>query len=223
MGFLSGKSVAIVGNGPSGNNQGQEIDACDFVVRQKRWLTQGPVNAGSKVSAVCAFDDQLEMTTEMESSRDWEIWCNIPARCFQAEPTEKDPASWKWLLCTAAGRGIRLLRMDSLGAMTKSIKEIDPSWEHIPHVTLGTCCLSMAIDMQPKEIHIWGYDRTGYGRTNDDWAQQKFDLPQDMLYHNHLAEKILISKLADEGTWCGKPCESKLFWHGRPRLLGESK
>ena len=47
--------VAIVGNGPTANGKGNEIDAADFVVRLKAFWAHGPVDAGRHLDALCWY------------------------------------------------------------------------------------------------------------------------------------------------------------------------
>jgi len=222
MNNLAGQTVAIVAQGPSGTDQGAEIDACDFVVRQNAWLTEGPKNAGTKISALCGFggighpaiganSKGLEVPPQLAQRRDWELWCHIPADCFQSVPTPNDVGDWKWLLGTADGRVIRTIRSEAFHKLEACMWSLNPQR---PYLSLGIVCLAMVIDLEPKAIHIWGYDSTKFGLPSYDLAQKKL---ANHSQHDFVSEKIIIAGLADLRTWCGQSVNIPFTWHGRPQ------
>jgi len=216
---LAGRTVALVGNGPSATDQGQFIDACDFVVRQARWLTQGSKNTGAKVSAICGYNNNTEIPAYVQRLRDWELWCNVPAESFLSEPTLSAPFDWNWLLRSADGRIIRLAREELVHTLTAHLRNISLYQKNQPYIDLGLACIMMALDRGADRIHLWGYDRTGYGKKNDDWGQEKFNLINDQLHHDYRARAVILADLVDKHLWVGEELDLKeVVWHGRPQM-----
>ena len=220
---FSRSSVAIVANGPSGTDQGASIDRCDFVIRMNAWITEGPKNAGSKISALCGFCDGnhivskgktngVEVPDWLKKRRDWELWCPIAAEGFLAEPTRENVGDWRWLLRTADGRPIRLNREITAQKVITYLKTLSNRFKY---PSLGMACLSLVMDLTPKELHIWGYDSTKAGLPTYNLAQ--VELNWDCLWHDFVAEKRIIAELADKKLWLGKPSTVKLVWHNRPK------
>jgi len=220
---LRGQVVAIVANGPSGTGHGSEIDACNFVVRMNAWITEGPLNAGRKVSALCGFCDGnhisskgltngLEIPDWLKKRRDWELWCPIAAEGFLAAPTIENVGDWKWLLTNADGRPMRLI---GLSTVTKTANYMKKMGAQFKFLSLGMACFSLTMALQPKRLHIWGYDATKFGLPTYDWAQRK--LTWVSAWHDFVTEKILIAEIVDKGTWLGEATTTKLVWHGRPK------
>lgn len=222
MGHLTGKRVAVVANGPSGTDQGAEIDACDFVVRQNSWITEGPKNAGRKASALCGYfggtfkvndSPGLEIPEWLASDRSWELWCHISAPNYRPRPNDRDVGDWEWVLRTADGRAIRLLRDQSTVGMIGRLKAMNP---HVISASLGLACLAMAVELEPSELHLWGYDATAFGLPSYDWGQRQCLEPCKC--HDFVAEKRLIAELVDRRFWLEHPVNFPTIWHSRPEL-----
>lgn len=217
-GPLHGKRVALVGNGPSSADQGQLIDACDFVVRQSRWLGQGAARTGSKLSALCGFNANTEVPDWLRERRDWELWTNMSAACFRPEPCKQDPGDWKWLFATADGRPIRLPRNQVLEEAAAHLRSVSKYRVSLPYLDMGTVLVAMIIDLGASYLELWGYDRTGIGKPNDHWGQQQYTNAWDQTHHDYRARTVMLGELVDRGTWCGRPVNCRTFWHGRPEL-----
>ncbi|MEN6550026.1 MAG: hypothetical protein ABFE07_28625 [Armatimonadia bacterium] len=215
------RRVALVGNGPSGSGQGSDIDACDCVVRQSAWLSQGPAGAGVKVSAICGFNANTEIPEHLWARHDWELWTNVPLDCFQSEPNAQDPGDWRWLLRTADGRAIRTPRLGVIRETAAYLRQASVYRHNPPYVDLGLACLAMALDLGAARIDLWGYDRTGNGSHGDDWAKQRYRLVRDRVHHDYRARAIMIAELVDRHTWCGNPVKCETVWHCRPEIPPE--
>jgi hypothetical protein len=215
---LEGKKVALIGNGPSSTDCGAEIDACDFVVRQARWISQGGKNSGQKVSAICGYNQNTEIPSWLLDRWDWELWCNMSSACFKSEPTVQDPGDWRWLFHVSDGRSIRLARNSIISQTVIHLRYVSKRRKYPPYLDLGLVCIAMAIDLGAKNLHLWGYDRTGFGNPNDDWGQEKYATEKDQLHHDYSARAVMISELVDKQLWCGVPVSIEAVWHGRPLI-----
>ncbi|MEN6550025.1 MAG: hypothetical protein ABFE07_28620 [Armatimonadia bacterium] len=219
MKLLAGKRVALVGNGPSGTDQGKVIDTFDFVVRVSRWVSQGPTYAGFKVSAIAGCDSHIETPYQIHAARDWEIWCNEPPKDILAEPAFDRPADWRRLFAIADGRAIRTVRNCIHEELTVALRNISLFRKHPPRADIGSVAVAMALDMGATRLHLWGYDRTGYGQANDNWAQQPLQDPKDQCNHDYRARAHLLADLVDHHRWCGRDVEiAEIEWHGRPPM-----
>ena len=88
--MLREKTVAIVGNGPSGNNRGDVIDSMDFVVRVNMWRRTGPVNSGEKISAIAGYRRRtVDLPPTIDSNGSFGV-------IFQRKRLEKD-RYWNWI------------------------------------------------------------------------------------------------------------------------------
>jgi len=217
---LKGATVAIVGNGPSGTDQGAKIDVCDFVIRMSRWKTQGPKGAGSKASALCGCDNHIEIPPEINENKKWTIWCNEPpSSIIFSGPDHTHPANIKWLVETADGRILRFVRNSTHAEVTAKLREISLFRKFPPRADIGIIALAMALDLGADHIHIWGYDRTGFGKYNDNWAQEELKDPFDQHNHDYRARAVLLAELVDKHLWCGRAVDvKKIVWHGRPDM-----
>lgn len=209
--------IAIVANGPSAGGCGQEIDACDFVVRMKRWLTRGPLDAGNKVNAIAGFDNQVEITPELRIDFSWELWFSIPPAAIKPNPTLQDPADLSWAFQFAGPRPIRFFRNEAYFSLIKYLIG-QKSAQRDPHISLGMVCIAMALELNPEEIHIWGYDRVIHGTQEANWAQEACADTPETDAHDWIAQKRILLEFADEGKWLGQPCKTKLIWHDRPPM-----
>jgi hypothetical protein len=220
--MITGKTVAVVGNGPSGNGQGPAIDGCDFVVRMKNWRTCGPVNAGQKLSALVGFNSQwTDIPKELEIRRDWELWCPYPTFEIVLDPQFKTPETcvdWRWVLQIADGRIIRTISRSASAEMVNYMRSLSS----IPGVftTAGAAAIAMAIERFPGQLHLWGFDRVDdtAGNPHNDWGQVALtaQIAKKNTMHDFVAEKKMISELVDKVSWCGKPINFPVIWHGRP-------
>ena len=225
--MITGKTVGIVANGPSGSGQGPAIDGCDFVVRMKNWETYGPINAGQKISALLAFNAPwADITKEMEASKDWELWCPYPTFDVNLVPPKMNSpetcVDWRWVLKAADGRVIRTISRGASSDITNRIRSLS----QVPNVftTAGAAAIAMAIERSPGQLHLWGFDRVddSAGNPHNDWAQVALtpQMAKRNTMHDFVAEKKMICELVDNKSWCGKPVAFPVIWHGRPTIPG---
>jgi len=227
VGLLTGKTVALVANGRSGTDQCVEIDACDFVVRLSAWVSEGPKNAGSKVSAVSGVFSKeannpyvtpgapgVEIPDWLWAKDDWELWCPLAGEYFLEKPTYLNVGDWKWLLTFSNGHAMRLIRQTAANMIYDYVRYINPT---VTYPSLGLNTFAMVMDLEPTMLHIWGYDATVFGKPDYNKAQVPM---AEAIAHDFVAEKRIIAELADKGTWCGVPNKTKLVWHFRPELPG---
>jgi hypothetical protein len=216
--------MCIVGNGPSACGKGDEIDACDFVVRMSGWWRSGPGDSGRRLDAYAWFgaQEQCEVPEEYAFSA-FEHWMTLPVqRCWpHTTPTGvQHGGQWSNVAEKATLRPIRWvtqamwnheLAMLTLLSKTKT-PEAPPS--------TGFTAVDMAIHLyQPTEILLYGFDATtkdrdGWSDNNPQWTDNG---PHDL----HL-EKQLIHKLAAEGVWINGPCGVKVTWPDDPIAREES-
>ena len=228
--MIAGKTIGIVGNGPSGRGQGPAIDGCDFVVRMKNWKKYGPIDSGQKVSALLAFNKPwADITEEMESSRDWELWCPYPTFRVNVAPAKMNSpetcVDWVWLLEAADGRVVRTISRQAATDILNYIRSLSA----IPGVytTAGIAAIAMAVERSPGQLHLWGFDRVddSVGNPNNDWGQVALtaQTAAKNTMHDFVAEKKMLVELVDRKSWCGKPVEFPVIWHGRPPIPGVSQ
>ncbi len=194
--------VCIVGNGPSAEGHGAEIDACDFVVRIKAWWVFAAKDAGSRCDALAHYG--------------WGNWEERPA--FDGEhwitqtvsQIENHPDGWKrlqFITYTAELRPIRWLP--------------GPMWDRLvyhigSHPSTGMVAVAIAMETaRPDELVLCGFDATtedasffGDARGNA-W-------PGDHGNHHDWVKEKLALKGIREGTWLGQPTKTKLEWIGEP-------
>lgn len=205
--------VAIVGNGPTAAGKGREIDRCDFVVRLKAYWAYGALDAGDHVDAVCWYgvDDGC---FEMVDFRDVEFWVTQEPRLFRGD-CEGVPGSERLEQIVKAAQW-NVIRWMPTELFCRSDAYIGRS------PTTGFTAINMALHvLQPREIHLFGFDATTRDGPNSDDARRR--IPDEMYteYHDMLAEKRVIAELF-VGKWLGEPCGTRLVWHEMPEALCET-
>jgi len=119
----------------------------------------------------------------------------------------------------ADGRAIRIVRNCVHDEILANLRAISLFRQHPPRTDIGIIAVGMALDMGAKRIHLWGYDRTGYGNPNDNWACQELTDPKDQVNHDYRARARLLADLVDNKRWCGRDADvEEVVWHGRPPM-----
>ena len=215
---LYGKTVAVVGLGPSSDSCGEEIDKCDFVVRIKEWKTKSP-NSGSKMNALVGHQgNHLECPKENED-QPWELWINIASNTVKEDPIGKcrNGVDWRGACNFANGRPIRFCPNSIQTQVNEEIQKIsgDPG----KCATAGIQAINMAIHFGATKIHIWGFDQMNSYNPNWFYSGSIVGLVADTVTHNFITEKKIIAEMVDFQTWCGIKLEHQtLIWHNRPAL-----
>jgi hypothetical protein len=170
--------IAVVGNGPSAAKFGEQIDACDFVVRVNFWLEMFPGNAAGGRCDAWAWYGQKEMRPECVPPGDCEFWlCARPIN-------EVRLPSYSRALRTA---GRRYTRITPIGLW---------NWLHDRLGTLpstGIQAVHMALDLKPSALLLVGFDYAG------SWKKGP---------HSPDGEKRLLQEIVDRGNppveWLGR-------------------
>jgi hypothetical protein len=206
--------IALIGNGPSGNGQGQAIDACDVVVRMKRWVTEGPMQAGFKTTALAGYDERVELPPEVLNDYSWELWVPIPPQAVRMRPCGVDIADLRWIMWAGWGRPVRWLEDEHFRPLLNYLHGPARTWpqEKTAFVSIGLCVLAIAMALKPDEIHLWGYDRDMGGGLGDHFAKRAWEANLETITHDWAAEKNIISELT-QNKWLGEPTAVKGVWH----------
>ena len=127
-----------------------------------------------------------------------------------------------WVRKMSSGRILRFIRGTTCGELNDYLRSISTSPKKRIVTTAGLASIAMAIEYSPKELHLWGYDRTDDipGKSANSWARMRLSpiMAARNTVHDFKAEKHVISKLVDKGIWCERPIGFKTFWHGRPQV-----
>lgn len=206
--------VAIVGNGPTAAGKGHQIDRCDFVVRLKAYWVHGALDAGSQIDALCWYGVDAGGWFDAVEFRDVEFWVTQEPRLFRSE-CEGVPGSKRLERIVKAAQ-FNVIRWMPTELFCRSDAYIGRS------PTTGFTAINMALHvLQPREIHLFGFDATTRDAPNSDDARRR--IPDEMYteFHDMLAEKRVIAELFD-GKWLGEPCGTRLVWHEMPEVLCET-
>ena len=202
--------VCIVGNGPSAEGHGAEIDACDFVIRIKAFWAFGAENAGERLDAVAWFGTQEEVWREgpVLTCNHWRTWsdeqyvfnCNgWPARRVFFE---------YWTQQTAES----IVRLPH------------PVWERLAiwlgsHPSTGIVAVAMALHfLDVSELVLYGFDSTTLDRPNFHDARPPEN--PEINVHDTLEEKRAIARIAT-GRWLNASTTVKLTWPDKPEMNDE--
>ena len=199
-------NIAIVGNGPSGDGMGAEIDACDFVVRTGIFPLSSK-NAGVKLDAWC--------------------WNGSPKNCpGKHPPPEGDYETW-----FSVNTRYRKLYQSFWEHAMKMAKEHGPiraissaGWARLCrfthfHPSTGIAAVALAIEsLRPQTITLFGFDATH--PDNPGWGDANPTIPwHDPCGHDFAAEKHILGDLLTKKMWLGNPCSMELIWPARPRAV----
>jgi hypothetical protein len=203
--------VCIVGQGPSAEGRGREIDACDFVVRMKAFWLRGAENAGEKIDAWAWYGytgpEADGVPVEFSGPRGTEHWFT---HCRQQVQNNPDTH------CK------RLEDARMLAGSNPFHQLPDGLWgrakQHLNrHPSTGLVTVCMALDHFPDdELVLYGFDSTTPDKPNYQDARGR---PVEPAGHNTLAEKLAIAEIS-RGTWLGKPTAATLTWPDMPSIGG---
>lgn len=203
--------VAVVGNGPSAEGKGEEIDGYDFVVRMRDWWRCAAENAGEKMDAHAYFGW-------------WDDWPDDPRKGFEHWFTQCP------MQLEAAGvmgwQRVAFVNKRAEGAPIRWLS--DARWNQLrgalngEHPSTGIVSVAMAIDRfhsTPIELGLYGFDSTTPERPNffDAREMGKSRHEQYHVTHNILGEKRLLVGLHG-GVWITGKSDITLTWPDQPEL-----
>lgn len=193
--------VCVVGNGPSAEGRGHEIDACDFVVRVKAWWANGAVDAGQRCDAHAHYG--------------WGRWDDRPKLHGEHWFTQtisqvrQNPEGWDRLAFFVNRATFEAVRFAPDKLWDAAFKRLGK------HPSTGFMTVGMAMEIvKPTAIVLYGFDGTTPDRPNYDDARGPADTKCS---HDQLAEKRAIADLHN-GTWLGQPSTVDLEWPDMPDL-----
>ena len=194
--------VAVVGNGPTAERHGAEIDAADFVVRVTDCRLMGAGGAGARIDALawyCCRGEPLHAPPG-----DYEHWITLPpSRCWP--PNELHMGGWLRIVDQAAAR-------NPLAWIT------DYQWQKEELAigrppTTGLTAVHMALlQLEPARLVLAGFDATTPDRPG-------FDNRPGSENHDFQAEKRLLAGLRDHRTFLGQEWDCcEVEWIDPPDL-----
>lgn len=199
--------LCVVGNGPSAEGKGKEIDACDFVVRMRDFWHCAAVNAGTRINAHSYFgwwDNCHE-----DPWKGFEHWfSHCPAQLLG-----RGENGWRALCFVnerAAGQPIRWLLNSRWDQMRGYLDGAHPS--------TGFVTITMALDRfvsRPCELVLYGFDSTAPDKPNFFDAREANKAEPYQVQHEILREKRAIYELRN-GVWLGQKRDVKLTWPDKP-------
>jgi hypothetical protein len=195
--------VCVVGSGPTAEGKGDEIDACDFVVRLKAFWLQSAADAGERIDAWATYG-HVRYPSELTQPR--ETWITQPLSRYAAHTDGE--ARCATLANDMMGQRVRWLR----GAQWREI-------EHYTglHPSTGLVAIHMALcELRPTWLLLYGFDATTPDRPNFVHARVEPGVPGPEVKHDFLREKQTIARLG-AAEWLGKPCNVRLAWPDMPR------
>jgi len=203
--------VCIVGNGPSAEGKGREIDACDFVVRMKAYWAHGAADAGTKTNAVAwfgyhgAWQGTAHIGLCSGVPLTVEHWMtHSPFQLIRASVTGRKRMAF--FIQQAGMSPVRWLPHLLWRPMFRHLDERDPS--------TGFVTVGMAIHLFPEcDLVLYGFDSTHPELPN--YCDARCNVIDPV--HNMLLEKKAILELAN-GQWLGRPTACSLTWPDQPDI-----
>ena len=197
--------LCIVVNGPSAKNRGQEIDACDFVVRIKKYWKAGAENAGTKIDA---WATRGNLDSYQEQRENVEHWYVLPCAFYVGRGQEK--FKQEMLDINNRGRGRRIL-----WATRADGKELEDYLRKSPSTAMVVIYMALRV-LPVRELVLYGFDSTTPDRPRYNNARPSGDNTPNTL-HDFVAEKRAVAEIF-KGTWLGKPTAMTLTWPDMPDL-----
>jgi len=203
--------IAVIGNGPSANGQGKHIDACDMVVRAGQYTHAFPRNeAGKKTTAWC-WPGFAKMNKYVPQGK-MEHWFSVPVAW------DKKKSRLTNARMMAKCRKSKLVEnpMGHYLALRHALELLSERRGLFPPTT-GIIAIQMAMDFQPDQLLLAGFDVTKKDTKECHYADGrvwKFGPGHDLL-----AEKKLLARLQDKGKWLGLEVKTKVTWIGRPSCV----
>lgn len=199
--------VCIVGNGPSAEGKGAEIDACDFVVRLRDWQRCAAEHAGSKISAHAYYGPWSEWEHTPAQCEHW--WTQCPEQIMRQG--EAGQVKWDFFAEYASGHLVRWLMNSQWRELQKHLGA-DPS--------TGFVSIAMALWVYPEteELVLYGFDSTTPDRPHFFDAREEGKMGcAYVVHHSIVEEKQAIARIRD-GVWLGKPIATTLTWPDMPEI-----
>lgn len=202
--------IAVVGNGPSAQDRGAEIDAHDFVVRCNWFAMQGGANSGTRLDAWAWYGQDVHpLNTGGAPAGAYECWFGT----FVSRHWMTNPDLLAGLLSfieQANGRTVRFISREHWAGMFAALN-CKPS--------TGFVSVALALEKKPEVLSLYGFDATTPDRPG--WQDAGKDRPGCSPWppespHNFCGEKQILAVLAEKGLWLGTPCPTKLNWPARP-------
>ena len=203
--------VCVVGNGPSAEGKGAEIDSYDFVVRMRNWWRCAAEHAGEKINAHAYFSWWGEWSSDPHTGFEhWFTWC----------PEQ---------LTTAGALGWQRVAFINQRAEGGSIRWLtNARWHQLrgaldgQHPSTGIVAVAMAIDRfrkKPIELGLYGFDSVTPDRPHffDAREDNKELHERRNVMHNILAEKRLLAGLHG-GAWITGKKDITVTWPDQPEL-----
>ena len=199
-------NVCVVGSGPTAQGKGKLIDACDFVVRLKRFWLEGATDVGYSCNAIASYDYPIEMTVFTK-------WANAEFWITQTPQQLLATHDADWLEMFTVRHGLGVIRWLSGLSWT----EITSALGHHPSTGFVAICMAMEL-LTPDVLTIVGFDQLTPANPNFHCARRKIT-PAQCAKPNHdfVAEKRGIAEL-EESKWLGKECHTKLVWSDKPDI-----
>lgn len=199
-------NVCVVGSGPTAEGKGELIDACDFVIRLKRFWLEGATNVGYSCHAVASYDYPVEMTVFTKLT-DAEFWITqTPQQLLATHDAE-------WLEMFAVRHGLGVIRWVSHLFWTR----IGEALGYHPSTGFVAMCMAMEL-FDPEALTLVGFDQLTPEDPNFHCARRRITPAQCAKpNHNFVAEKRCIAEL-ENGVWLGKGCHTHLVWSDKPDI-----
>lgn len=195
--------IAVVGNGPSANGLGKEIDRCDMVVRAGQFKQAFPKDQAGKKLSAWAWPGYPKNNNLVPKGKGYCIWVTCPWGWH------KGPVRRKNVLAVANRQGLHISAMPLpqylyvrkyLNRLAKDGKDLAP--------TTGILAVHMAVATRPKEILLAGHDAIKPGTPGWRYADgRKLSAGP----HRMGLEKELLKELF-EGSWLGNDSDILVDW-----------
>lgn len=196
--------LCIVGQGPTAEGHGEEIDAYDKVVRIKNYWETGALDAGTRVDVVAHYGDGWASPPEAAARA--EQWFTQTPRQLQL----KGKVGEQRLRNLVENAKLGLLRWVTEALWCRVCGYL---WGH--HPSTGMIAVAMGLEFFPDcELVLYGFDGTLPDLPNY-WDARM--LTEQKAPHDLLAEKRAIAEIYD-GTWLGFPTKATLTWPQMPDL-----
>ena len=200
--------VCVVGQGPSAEGMGREIDACDVVVRIKNFWEWGAQDSGEKCDVWAQYGG-IDLPSGVAASEHWFTICP-----HQLESHGKAADLISSFNRNAAGHSIRWLD--------------DERWMQaraylLSHPTTGFVCVLMALQTWPDaELHVHGFDSMQPDGPNYYDARAPVDHKGVVWPHDMAGEKRAIAEIYG-GRFLGNPTSATLVWPHPPAGIREKQ
>lgn len=174
--------IAIVGNGPSAEGKGAEIDAHDYVVRLTAFPVTAAPDTGKKLNAWALFGSEINARKVAGHcpGGSWVVWATLPpSRCKPFDHRHAGDA--RNILDRAGNRYIRWVTEEEFALASACLG----SW---PSTGFMAAWLAMG-DFPDADITLYGFDATTPNATGWGDARNNTWTAEDEAAHNFAEEK----------------------------------